>query len=638
MSDTVNESRSPQPVAEPVDASPPPPAPSGRYADVWARTETRYRVRAVGLLILNFLLFCGLCVFTHWLHTAELFDFSLEGYLRPLRLWGEQTQTLNDFLLEPINVTLIPAQGVVLGLLVASIVAIPIAVAILYRFPTAVPFIAAVGVLAHMPWMAFTLTISCVLASVRPFRLSFRFGSALVGLLPVLLYLHLATRVPAGEVGAYAAPDQRMKLIATWMLAILAASIMLGVILLIASIVKFRPGAVAPVLAAMLVAPSVLFHTQVGVDELTYRVLETKHGPQSQRFRASEDASGALDALVQDLDWHSEDVLRVWAEGFTAARRRIIRPFLLELLRNRAEAQAACEKFIADHPRSRYLPNVLYIQAQVLDARLDEEALISSRLETIRESRRLRELYTDFPHPAAERPWSVLWTQYADSDLATAAAVRLAQLSLRRDDVDGALQRLTPAIERARRPEPNPTTQPRGGLLRAAPPEASLAFEPRWYLLEAQRLDELIRANRADPLHGTAPLQALASLDPRRHGYRDQLARLLTKYADAHMYDNLLVAWALAAPQVEERARLLEQIIARYPDGDALPEAMFWLADLEIQSLRSEGAAPRVRGIARMRALAGQHAHTIWGRRATQRLKMIEPAGAIPASTEILTP
>ncbi len=175
-------------------------------------------------------------------------------------------------------------------------------------------------------------------------------------------------------------------------------------------------------------------------------------------------------------------------------------------------------------------------------------------------------------------------------------------------------------------------------LLRAAPPEASLAFERRWYLLEAQRLDELIRANRADPLHGTAPLQALASLDPRRHGYRDQLARLLTKYADAHMYDNLLVAWALAAPQVEERARLLEQIIARYPDGDALPEAMFWLADLEIQSLRSEGAAPRVRGIARMRALAGRHAHTIWGRRATQRLKMIEPAGAIPASTEILTP
>ena len=95
-----------------------------------------------------------------------------------------------------------PIYGVVVGLLVAAIVAVPISVAILYKFPSALPFCAAVLVFAHMPWMGVTLVASCILAALKPFRMAFRYGSALVGLLPVLLYLYLATRGAAESLGA----------------------------------------------------------------------------------------------------------------------------------------------------------------------------------------------------------------------------------------------------------------------------------------------------------------------------------------------------------------------------------------------------------------------------------------------------
>jgi hypothetical protein len=170
--------------------------------DVWFYTAPRYRVRASVLLAINLVLYAGLCVFTHWLHTAEPFTFDINSYTQPARFWGEQTVGLNNFLLYPINVTRTPWHGIVLGLLMAAIVATPIAVAILYRFPAVFPFAACVLVLAHMPWMSFTLVCSAVLAALPPFRLKFRFGSALVALIPIMVHMYLST-LSTVETGQY---------------------------------------------------------------------------------------------------------------------------------------------------------------------------------------------------------------------------------------------------------------------------------------------------------------------------------------------------------------------------------------------------------------------------------------------------
>jgi len=60
---------------------------------VWSRRERKYRVRAVALLLLNFLLFSGLCVFMHWLHVARPFDFSVDSYVAPLKFWANRPRT-----------------------------------------------------------------------------------------------------------------------------------------------------------------------------------------------------------------------------------------------------------------------------------------------------------------------------------------------------------------------------------------------------------------------------------------------------------------------------------------------------------------------------------------------------------------
>jgi len=613
----------------PADASARP------IVNVWSRAQPKYRVRAVVLLVVNILLFCGLCVFTHWLHVARAFDFSLASYLAPLKFWGEQTQNLNDFVLYPISVEQTPMHGVVLGLLVASIVAVPISVAILYTFPFALPFIAAVLIFTHMPWMAFTLIWSCLLASVRPFRLSFRFGAGLVGMLPVILYLYLATRGTPRQVGTYASPDQSLALAAPWILAILAGCAMLGVIMLIAYLVRYRPDAIAPVMAIMFAAPAFLFARYVGFDELSYRVLELQYGPRSTCFAPEvvEELSALLKAGFGDSI--RDDLLGALAgqtDSLAAVQQRVRHWLLKRFLSDRAAAYEACRRFIADHPQSRFVPNVLYIQGWVLDLRLDVRGSLTAEAGGPR-----RELYSDYPHVQSEAAWRALLSNYPDSPLSCAARLRLAQLSLRRGEADQALALLA---ELRKAPVRRPQTQAAVRriarmVLASRDPESSLGFEAEPFLREGRRLEELIAANRDDPRYGALPLKLLAQLDPRRPGYRARLLTLAAQYPDSLLYDNLVVQWAAAEPDRARRASLLEACVNTLSDGDAVAEALFRLAELEIQWRGDDQQARRRSGLAHLRLLRECYPRTCWSEEAAERLQTVEPrveAEILPAA------
>ena len=632
-----------------VQAAPlsPPPAEAGgpEHSDVWSWTSRKYRFRTIALLLVNLALFCGLCTFTHWLHVGQPFQFSWQSYRDPLRFWGPQTQSLYDFILFPISVDQTPIYGVVVGLLVASIVAVPISFSILYRFRSSIPFCAAVFILAHMPWMAVTLVGSCILASVPPFRMKFRFGSALVGLLPVLLYLVLATRGATESLGASISPERKLLLTAPWLLSILAACTMLAVIIFIARLVNYRPGAVAPVVAVMFATPALLFHVYVGADELTYRVLESEYGPRSSRFEPVQDATETiLDFFHRRTEPGTEPsaqrsvLLALWSarpEDQSAVKHRISTRLQVELMKDRQEAYEACKDFIADHLGSRFVPNVLYIQARALDTRLDEWRFVGESAQ--------RELYTDFPHVQSEPVWTNLLTQYPNSPLAVVARLRVAQLRLRKGDAAGALEALgppAPVLSGGAVPGSPPPARP---LLRTTPPEATLDFEPEPYLLEIRRLRELILGNLPDPndpTRGVEPLQALASLDPHRRGYKDQLRRLADRYRDTLLYDNLVVRWAGAHADRQERATTLAQCLERLHGlsaHDALPEAMFQLADLEVQAMGSGNEGTRAAGIDRLRAVARDYEHTCWAKLAEERLKIFNPQ-VVPSSRPAVSP
>lgn len=600
-------------------------------SDVWSWTESRYRKRAVALLFVNLLLYCGLCAFTHWLHVARLFEFEWSSYVEPLRFWGPQTQNLYDFVLFPISVDQTPIHGIVIGLLMAAIVAVPISVSLLYRLAAALPFCAAVFVFAHMPWMAITLAGSCILAAVRPFRMSFRYGSALLAMLPVLLYLYLATRGAAESMSASIPPERKLLQNYPWLLAILAACTMLALIIFIARIVHYRPGAVAPVIAVMFATPAILFHLYVGADQLTYRLLEADYGPRSPRFEPVQDATEAVLDLVRRRAEHGIDhdaqmaVLQALsserpAEQLGAIRQRIAQQLLIRLLKSRHRAYDACRGFIADYPTSRYVPAVLFIQARALDTRLDEVRFLGDNVR--------RELYTDFPHVQSEPVWARLLTQYPDTPWALAAGLRVAQLRLRKGDAGGALAALN-SVDAARRAVVAGRREP-GRKGPVGPAGTALDFEPEPYLFEIDRLRELIEHNAAggDPAEAVQPLQALAALDPHRPGYRDQLRRLASQYAGTRLHDNLVERWAGAATDRAERARLLEAYVAmadQYRDRDALPEALFELGDLEVQPPGVGAEKSRERGIARFQTIVDEHGGTCWARLAAERLLMLVP-------------
>lgn len=592
------------------------------YADVWSRTEPKYRVRAVVLLALNLVLFCGLCAFTHWLHVGQALEFSAESYLRPLRLSGSDTQTLYDFVLFPINVARIPIHAVVLGLLLASIVAVPIVIAILYRFVFALPFVAAVLLLAHLPWMALTLLGSCVLASVPPFRMRFRYGSALVGMLPVLVYLYLATRAAPGQVGQYASPMQQSLLIAPWVLAVLLACGMMAVVLLVWRTLNHRPGAVAPVLAFMFLTPVVLFHVSVGADELHFRVLETRYGPHSPGFEPTEDTTEDIRTMMAlaDRPAYYEHLMAVWKGEVEPTKRAIIWRMTVRLLEVRAAAYDACKFFLADHPNSRYVPDVLYMQARALDTRLDERRLVASPPK--------RELYVDFPHPQSEKPWTALFSDHPDTPFSIAAGLRLAQLRLRRGEVNEAERILWTVLDRSARVA---ATQPgRADRLTLGREAGGVEFEPQPYLREARRLYELIGANRDDPHFGNEPLTRLAALDPHRVRYADELLRLAQAFRGGRLHDNVMLAWISTCADEGERAARLLALAEAFPDGDACAEALLHAAEHE---LRSGDAEVRQRGVARLRDVAERFAESAAGAQAAERLRIAELLrGRRPAS------
>ena len=162
-------------------------------------------------------------------------------------------------------------------------------------------------------------------------------------------------------------------------------------------------------------------------------------------------------------------------------------------------------------------------------------------------------------------------------------------------------------------------------MLNARPPEDSLGFEPDQDLFEAARLRELIGNNCDDPQYGIAPLQALAALDPHRRGYRDQLQRLAAQYPHSRLYDNLVVRWASATADRAERAAKLLACTQRFIDGDAVPEAMFELADLEVQAFGTDDEARRSTGIARLRELVTRYGESCWAQRARERLRAVDP-------------
>jgi len=612
-------------------ASPPPPAGGGVRTsrppmnDVWSRSGSTYRVRAVVLLLLNVVLFAGLGSFAYWLRSGVRFAPTMEGYRDELTQAfvsvgvTERSISLGSLLHEPISVQDVPMQIPILGLLMAALIAIPILVSLLYRFWASLPFIAVVGFLAVMPWLAITLLLSCIIASLRPFRTRFRFVSALLGLVPAAVYLILAWPGTTDVVVGAVDPIDRIKFVAPWVMAIVAATLVCAVVLAMARVVDFRPGAIAPLLAVMFGLPVALFEYHVGRDELYYRLLEADW----RSKLADVDASRPLEQAALE-EWLRRPPPR---GPMAAVRERTAGRWLFELMadtrteetalsRHQAELAARCDWFLKYFPDSRYAASALYLKGTALDSRVDPEEF--KRTKWIR-------FYDDVPSVASWHTWNRLAEFRPDSLLAAAAGLRLARFEARECDVERALDRLLTLIRRFDRPEDDalaPFEQPLKSVLTRDSPEASLELSRDRILLEAHALRDLLAEN-SDPLYGSEPLCGsrrrsdafrfgLLDLLPRDARYVDHLRLLRGAFPHAQIEDNIDLEIAKAAVSPGERIALFEALLAAFPSRDAAPEALFRLAlayKEDGRTDRGEGAFDR---------LYAEFADSIWARQASR--------------------
>ena len=612
----------------------------GTRKDVWSRSGSRYRVRAIVLLVLNVLLFAGVGSFAFWLRTGERFAPIVEGYpdlmaqtFSSVRIMGYSGVSLGALLLAPISVQDVPLQIPIVGLLMAALISIPILVSILYRFWSSLPFIAVVGFLAVMPWLAVTLLGSCIIASVRPFRHHYRFMSALLGLLPAVVYLMLAWSGTAEDVVGKIDPVDRIKFIAPWVLAIVAAATAFAVVLTIAKIVDYRPGAIAPLLAIMFGLPVAMFEFYVGRDELYYRLLEAS----SESHFADVDASEPLERAIAHA-WERRtpprgsrqavrDVVETqWLFGLTSE----LQPLRSALTIHQAELTARCDWFLRYFPDSRYAPSALYIKARALDTRVDADEF--------RRNRWIR-YYNDFPSVASLTSWRMVLANSPDTILGAAALLRLAQLDAREGDVERAISKLGPLLGRFGTDADQGGIAGSGALTRGLTrdsPEVNLGIPRHRILLEAIRLHDLLTANR-DPLYGYEPLCGsrrvevplrfgLLELVPRRSDYVANLIAIKARYPNCQLEDNLDLEIAKASASPTEMIERLEACLDRFPDRDAAPEALFRLGVAYKDHDRSELSRRA------FQRLLTDFPNSIWARQAARyspRPKLIQVSEAV---------
>ncbi|OWY73257.1 hypothetical protein B7486_02615 [cyanobacterium TDX16] len=571
------------------------------FVDVWSRTAPKYRRRAVLMLCLLALLFAGLCCFMFWLRTGAYAPWQYSGYAdlmyRSFNPSGQEQVTLSQFLLFPISVDAVPIHSVIVGLLFASTCSIPILVSILYRLPFSILFAAMVIFLAAMPWLGLTVLFGCVLASLPRFRFSFRFASALLGLVPVGIYFVSASWEPAGSSGV---PIQNKALMyAPWVLAILTSCVICALALAIARLIDYRPGGVPPVLAVVFAVPVVLFHTQVGRDELEFRILEHDLGRRSARMFAPIDISSEAHRLATN-DWgsHSEvSYEAIYREKLKKVANRVV----VKAEDDRAWAIVRCDEFLKHFPWSRYAAAVNFLKGQAQDARINQARFLGDLW---------LEFRVDLPSVTSRHTWRSIEEGYHDSSLAAVAAYKLAILEAQAGRLDEAMRLLEPLIQPA---EPATSTRPAAGpqlrqsVFQKADPAAGLGVNLKLARLQANRLHEMISTCRPDPVAKYSevfatpsgeidqlihPLQLMLRFDTTSPIYRENLVALIAAFPDSNAADYARIRIEMLERAISRRIIGLRQTVEDLRDRPAVAEARMRLAEvLQEDSLVTEARA-----------------------------------------------
>jgi len=532
--------------------------------DIWSRPGRWARQRAFIFLAINLSVYAALNVFVFWIQNARLLDFSWKSYVATYH------KTLIDLLTFPIGVDEAPMMILIVGMLLGVIIIVPILISQLYGFRFSIVFTACVLTLAHLPVLSLFLLACSFIAGTSRRWLPFKFGVALLSVLPVVLYFYVATR---GAPMLQLKPIDSTLLYAPWALAFLAAAGIAAAVLTFAKIVSYRPGGILISMIPFFAIPGVLFRYYIGADQLEFRLLAHNYGPDNEANLGPID----IRALVFQETLRRCQVAKVRDLETSYEIARSVFPYVAHKLlqQRRARVTAACLEFQQKYPSSRFIPNQLYIRGLAEDMRPDYTMLDDSWLQC----------HTELVSPASRNIWESLVEQFGKSIYSQPARLRLAIILTRQGKIKRArelLQQLITNTRKMSRLRQKSSTFPASfGELLTRPPNLEVpAVNLDQIHEQAQDLLELIEHNANDEKFGNDPLADLLKLDRHHPKWESNLFQLAVKYHQSKLCDNLYVMYALTENDPYKRKNYLQRYAQEFDGKDAGAMALFELANL----------------------------------------------------------
>ncbi len=543
-----------------------------QYLDIWSRPGRWAKQRAYMFLLVNLLVYYALNTFLFWMHSNKLTDFSFSSYRSAFF-----RKTLIDFLTFPIGANEAPILVIIVGLLIAVVVAVPILIAQLYGFRFSLLFIAGVFLLAHLPSLSLFLLVSCFIAIGGKYRYKFKFGVVLLGLIPILLYFYLITR---GVETIKLRSIEPSLLYISLIIAFISATVISASVLTVAYLFKYRPGGILISMIPFFVVPIILFDEYIGRDQLEFRMIVYKYLPTKSNLRP-------VDISMETFSYTLKEWRRYRICDFNLFT-DIARSQFPLIARNCVQTHQvktiqACNNFLRKYPKSDYRPNVLYIKALAEDLRFDHTVLLKNWLV---------EYQTDFVSPQSEDTWKEILNNFPETIYAQPARLRLSILAIRNKNIEKALILLWNLLDHADVFQEKSENQPEVSEVLSKPLIFISTIFRKVKKLDipqisadkitdqAQELLELIQYNSYDLRFGNAPLAELLRLDPHHPSYRNHLIELSVRYSGSKLHDNLLTLYALTEPDPEKCKNLLLRYAKLFDGKDAQIRILYELGRL----------------------------------------------------------
>lgn len=518
--------------------------------------------------------FAVACSFWHYLSTGHWFSLSLGEFQESLRT------PVGEAFIRPLNVFSHPWMIPVLGLMLGVLIFVPVIVSILYRLTVAAMFVAVVVLLGHGVVLGMTIALGCVLAARTPLRSDMPFLAALLGLIPVTLYLYLFGM--AGVDSAVSQPVQRWILRAPFFIAIVAAVPAFAVVLTLARITRYRPGVVWPVLAVLLVVPMTTFYLRVGSDELDYCLIADQLAP----------GDAMLETVSLDV-WKKSRPEYADVESYKKLATQVEH----DLGHYRRNLVSRCDEFLQRHSRSDRAAAVLWIKAQAMSLQYDQAALTMD----------LVKYSSDYPLAESENTWQELSQRYKGTNHGALADWRLGELLLRRAFMPGLTAEDSQALvnqanERLAAAEqflsrlPEVTGERREAGLASGVFNDTQSVPAANYYAPALLSVKCLRWRMSECMvvidsASAEALSAFMGLNPHHIDYAARLEALLTdakkNRLKTRMGGNLLLEEARATPNRRHRAQTLRKLAEE--SGTACMEANYELGILLRQDPSLQG-------------------------------------------------